>query len=70
MLVCPDTFGYRAAFGDAGALGQSAQEYDPHGRAAEEIDQVYKFECKLLKNSTSKGVNNGETGRLATGNER
>jgi chromosome partitioning protein len=59
--VCPDSFGHRAAFGDAGALGQSAQEYDPRGKAAEEIERVYKFVCKLLKSSTSKGVNNGET---------
>ena len=70
VLVCPASFGHRAAFNDAGALGQSAQEYDPHGRAAEEIEQVYKFVCKLLKSSTSKGVNSGETSRPAAGNER
>jgi chromosome partitioning protein len=68
--VCQASFGHRAAFSDAGALGQSAQEYDPNGKAAEEIEQVYKFVCKLLKVSTSKGVNNGETSRLATSNER
>ena len=61
LAVCPASFGHRAAFGDAGALGQSAQEYDPNGKAAEEINQVYKFVCKLLKSSTIKGVNNGET---------
>lgn len=68
--VCPASFGQRAAFSDAGALGQSAQEYDPSGKAAEEIEQVYKFVCKLLKTSTSKGVNHGQTSRLATSNER
>lgn len=68
--VCPGSFGHRAAFSDAGALGQSAQEYDPSGKAADEIDKVYKFVCKLLNSSTSKGVNNGQTSRLAASNER
>ncbi len=68
--VCLASFGYRAAFSDAGAVGLSAQEYDPNGKAAEEIDKVYRFVCKLLNRSTSKGVNNGETSRLATSNER
>ena len=68
--VCPASFGHRAAFSDAGAVGQSAQEYEPTGKAAEEIEQVYKFVCKLLKIQTTKGVNDGETSRLAASNER
>jgi chromosome partitioning protein len=67
--VCPASFGQRAAFSDSGAVGQSAQEFNPNGKAAEEIEQVYKFVCKLLKASTSKGVNSGETSRLAASNE-
>jgi chromosome partitioning protein len=70
VAVCPAFFGHRAAFSDAGSVGQSAQEYDPSGKAAEEIEQVYKFVCKLLKGSTSKGVNNGEISRLTASNER
>ena len=68
--VCPVFFGQRTAFSDAGAVGQTAQEYDPNGKAADEIEGVYRFVCKLLKESTSKGVNNGQTSRSAAGNER
>ena len=68
--VCPASFGHRAAFSDAGALGMSAQEYVPSGKAAAEIEQVYKFVCKLLKETTKKGVNNGQTSRFAASNER
>ena len=70
VAVCPASLGHRAAFSDAVALGQSAQEYDPNSKAAEEIEQVYKFVCKLLKESSSKGVNNGQTSRFAASNER
>jgi chromosome partitioning protein len=37
--VCPFTLGHRAVFGDAGAVGQAAQEYDPRGKGAAEILQ-------------------------------
>src|ERR1035441_4797840 len=35
--VCPYPLGHRAVFGDAGAVGQAAQEYDPRGKGAAEI---------------------------------
>jgi chromosome partitioning protein len=70
IAVCPASFGRRAAYSDAGALGQSAQEYDRNGKAAEEIEQVYKFVSKLLKETTRKGVNHGESSRSASSNER
>jgi chromosome partitioning protein len=68
--VCCTSFGQRAAFSDSAALGQSAQEYDPNGKAASEIGEVYEFVSKLLQESTSKGVNNGEASRSAASNER
>ena len=46
--VCPITLEHRAAFGDAGALGQTALEYDPKGKAADEIRQLYKYTSSLL----------------------
>lgn len=52
--VCPVMLGHRAAFGDAGSLGQSPLEYDPHGKAAQEIREVYKYTCKLLSNLKGK----------------
>jgi chromosome partitioning protein len=36
LTVCPAAFGWRAAFSDAGALGLTAQEYDPLGKCATE----------------------------------
>jgi chromosome partitioning protein len=49
--VCSVTLGHRAAFGDSGALGQTALEFDPHGRSAEEIRQLYKYTCSILENT-------------------
>jgi chromosome partitioning protein len=46
--VCPYTLGHRAVFGDAGAVGQAAQEYDPRGKGASEILQVYKYVLSTL----------------------
>ena len=34
LAVCPQTLGLRAAFGDFAALGQTALEYEPSGKAA------------------------------------
>lgn len=46
--VCPYMLGHRAVFGDAGAVGQAAQEYDPRGKGAAEILQVYKYILSTL----------------------
>jgi chromosome partitioning protein len=48
LPVCPVTLGHRAAFGDAGTLGQTALEFDPKGKAAEETRQLYKYISILL----------------------
>jgi chromosome partitioning protein len=57
IVVCPTVLGYRKAFQHAGTAGQGPQEFDPRGKAAEEIAGVYRFSLELLKLSTSKGVN-------------
>ena len=44
--VAPAGLGQRAAFMHALTLGQAAQEYEPKGKAAEEIRHVYKWTCK------------------------
>jgi len=46
--VCPFMLGNRAVFGDAGAVGQAAQEYDPRGKGAAEILQIYKYILSTL----------------------
>ena len=50
--VCPQMIGTRAAFGDAGALGLAALEYDPAGKAAMESLEVYKYIFSLLDKPT------------------
>ena len=54
LTVCPAILVQRAAFGDAPNGGQSASEYEPGGKAAQEIGQVYEFVSKLLKKFESR----------------
>lgn len=46
--VCPTTMYLRAAHRHAGNLGQTAQEYEPSGKAASESKQLYLYTHKLL----------------------
>ena len=55
LVVCPASLGYRVAFEYAAQLGQSAAEYEPGGKAAEEIDTVYMSIDRLLDMSTGPG---------------
>ena len=67
LLVCPTAFGYRAAFDHAGSLGLNAQEYDPRGKAADEIKHVYKFMSKLINSLTKEGARaDGKANRRLT----
>jgi chromosome partitioning protein len=50
MSVASVMLGSRAAFGDSAALGRSVLEYEPSGKAAEEIRQVYMYTMRLLDN--------------------
>jgi chromosome partitioning protein len=52
LAVCPASLGYRVAFEYAAQLGMSAAEYEPGGKAADEIDAVYKSIRRLLDMST------------------
>jgi chromosome partitioning protein len=69
LTLCPTAFGYRGAYNDAGALGLSAAELDPSGKAAEESKQVYEFMSKLLRNLTRQQGNSdgGKTGETEPG---
>ena len=55
LAVCPASLGYRVAFEYAAQLGQSAAEYEPGGKAAEEIEAVYKAIRRLVDMSTRQG---------------
>jgi chromosome partitioning protein len=49
VTVAPIKVGQRAAFVHSLTTGLTAQEYEPEGKAAEEIQQLYKWMCKQLK---------------------
>ena len=46
--VCPIVLYLRAAYGDAPTIGQTVTEYEPQGKAALEVEQLYKFTCQHL----------------------
>ena len=52
LALAPAAFGHRAAFDHAGTLGLSAQEYEPRGKAAQEIETVYMSVCRMIGMST------------------
>lgn len=65
MHVCPHTIGARASFGDAGALGQTPEEYDPSGKAAEEIRKVYKYISRILAKEETRNEQEAKSGVAA-----
>lgn len=60
--VCPVRIGYRVEFEDAAVTGQTPQETQPKGKAAEEIGQLYRYVFKLLK-QLERGPVDMSTGR-------
>lgn len=43
--ICPVTIGNRKAFFRSQSEGLAAQEFEPNGKAAEEIQALYKYTC-------------------------
>jgi chromosome partitioning protein len=52
FTVCPVVLFARAAHGDAGNIGQAAAEYDPDGKAAQEMADLYAYSSIALKEKT------------------
>jgi chromosome partitioning protein len=52
LSVCPHVISDRAALRHASAAGQSIFEYDPHSRAARDIEHVHKWICKQVNRCT------------------
>lgn len=50
--ICPHAVGQRVAFEYAARMGQSVTEYEPDGKAAEEINSVYKYTMQQLDKKT------------------
>jgi chromosome partitioning protein len=46
--VAPHVLTHRAAFSHGVIDGRTAQEYEPSGKAAKEIDQLYKWVCGIV----------------------
>jgi chromosome partitioning protein len=53
LELCPSSLGQRVAFEYAAQLGRSAAEYEPDGKAASEIRDIYLSISRLLGLSTS-----------------
>jgi chromosome partitioning protein len=51
--VCPIHIGQRVAFEYATQSGQTVTEYEPEGRAASEIRQLYRYVCLRVDKSAS-----------------
>lgn len=48
LPVCDPTLGHRAAFGDAATKGLTALDYQPGGKAADEILEIYNYINRFL----------------------
>lgn len=55
--VCPARFGDRVAYQDSDTLGLTPLETDPRGKAAQEIEQVYRYTVKVLNQLTTEPLN-------------
>ena len=49
LKLCPVTLGDRAAFHRSSAKGETAAEIDPDGKAAKEVERLWKWASKKLK---------------------
>lgn len=58
LPVSPFMLGSRSAFGDSAAMGRSVLEYDPSGKAAEEVREVYKYIISIVEKSQTGEVDN------------
>ena len=54
LPVCPTHLSDRDIYKSAPATGQAPNEAEPHGKAAEELRQLYKFISGLIEKSESK----------------
>jgi chromosome partitioning protein len=52
FMVCPVVLFHRAAVYDSPLPGLAVQEYEPEGKAAQEIAQLYKYTIELLHKHT------------------
>ena len=58
--VCPARIGDRVAYQDSDTVGLTPSETEPAGKAAQEIELVYRYTEKLLNQLTKKPLNHDE----------
>lgn len=51
LSVAPIRLGYRVAYDRALIAGQTAQEFEPDGKAAQEVEALYKWACEKINMS-------------------
>ena len=61
MVVCPVHVCQRSAYAEAPTSGQSPQELDEEGKAADELKRLFDFTCEFV--NTGKGDHGVENGR-------
>lgn len=49
LPICPVVLYHRSAYGDAANTGQSVTEFEPNGKAAQEVHELYRFASKQVK---------------------
>jgi chromosome partitioning protein len=60
LKVCPMYLGQRAAYATAMINGQTAGEYEPKGKAAQEIDQLYSLIISIPQSLNIKEEDHGK----------
>jgi chromosome partitioning protein len=58
--VCPARIGDRVAYQDSDTLGRTPLETEPRGKAAQEIEHIYRYTSKLLNQLTIEPLNHDE----------
>jgi chromosome partitioning protein len=60
LKVCPVFWGQRSAFATAMINGETAGEYEPKGKAAQEIEKLYSLLISISQHLKSKDKSNGK----------
>lgn len=60
LPVAPIRLGYRVAYDRSLIAGQTAQEFEPEGKAAQEIEALYMWACEHVNMTAQKGGADGQ----------
>jgi chromosome partitioning protein len=60
LQVSPAYLCHRSPYAEALTTGRTAQELDPEGRAAAELERLYLFVCELVKKGEGEHAKQGK----------